>query len=117
MDILILDDDLCRHEFFNMALIGHIVKSTTTAAETIEELKSNNFDVVFLDHDLGGQQMVESGDNTGYEVAKWLSEHPNRIPNQVIIHSFNPAGAKNMKAVLPQAAICPGAWTKIGQVI
>jgi len=30
--------------------------------------------ILFLDHDLGGKQMVASGNNTGYEVAKWLSK-------------------------------------------
>jgi len=38
------------------------------------------FDYLFLDHDLGGKQMVNSRENTGYEVAEWLSKNKLKKP-------------------------------------
>jgi CheY-like chemotaxis protein len=113
MKILILDDDQNRHKIFAQKLIGHEVVHTYTAMATIACLKNEYFDYVFLDHDLGGKVMVESGEGTGYQVAEWLSHNVKCQPTNIIIHSFNPAGAQNMKNVLPNAEILPGAWIKL----
>jgi ActR/RegA family two-component response regulator len=115
MKILILDDDQTRHKEFNRRLIGNTVKNVFTVSETIEALKNESWDYIFLDHDLGGKTFVNSGgsEETGWDVAVWLSENPDRQPKTIIIHSFNPCGAKNMKSLLPNAEIIPGAWTKI----
>ena len=111
--ILVLDDDNTRQRVFQQALIGKILEQAYTAEEAIQKLKDHPFDIVFLDHDLSGKVMVVSGKGTGFEVAKWLRDNPGRMPKQIIIHSFNPVGAQNMKDVLPEAIICPGAWTRI----
>ena len=111
--ILVLDDDKNRHRAFQQALIGSIIEQAYTADEAIQKLKDHPWDVFFCDHDLGGKVMVASGKGTGYEVAKWLRDNPHRMPKQIIIHSFNPIGAQNMKTMLPSAQICPGAWTMI----
>ena len=111
MRILILDDDLCRHKAFNKKFIGHDVKNVETSQETIDALQNENWDCVFLDHDLGGRVYVQSGKNTGYEVAQWLSNHPEKQPERIIIHSFNPVGAKNMQSLLPKSELIPGAWS------
>jgi hypothetical protein len=76
----------------------------------IEYLKNNTYDYLFLDHDLGGQQYVKSGENTGYEVAKFLEENPHLQPKNIILHSFNEVGRKNMKLALPNAFEAPGCW-------
>jgi hypothetical protein len=68
------------------------------------------YNITCLDHDLGGQVNQSSGLGTGYEVAKWLSEHTDRKSAQIIIHSFNIPGAKNMLSVLPEAVHIPGLW-------
>ena len=114
MKILILDDDNTRHKEFNRRLIGKSVRSTFTVSETIEALKNESWDCLSLDHDLGGKTFVESGtEETGYDVAVWLSKNPDKQPPQIIIHSFNPCGASNMKSLLPSAQVILGAWTKI----
>lgn len=113
MRILVLDDDLNRLKQFGKNLIGHLVDMVTTAPETINLLKEKNYDILFLDHDLGGKAFVPSGPGTGYEVACWLSENPSRKPEKIYIHSFNPSGAKNMKLALPEAIIAPGVWTQL----
>lgn len=113
MKILILDDDENRHKEFNKRLIGHSVKNVYWAQQTIKALEEEVWDCVFLDHDLGGEIYVRSGPNTGYEVAKWLSENPDKQPKRIIIHSFNSVGAANMKSLLPNAELIPGAWSLI----
>jgi len=113
MKILILDDDQNRHKIFAQKLIGHEVVHTYTAMATIAHLKNDTFDYVFLDHDLGGKVFVESGEKTGFQVAEWLSHNVKHQPTNIIIHSFNPVGAQNMKNVLPNAQIIPGAWDRI----
>jgi CheY-like chemotaxis protein len=112
MRILVLDDARERLGQFRANLIGHEVTTVETASDCIKALKQNLFTTAFLDHDLGGKTFVASGKGTGYEVAVWLSQHPDRCPKRVVIHSFNPVGAQNMKRVLLQAIIAPGAWTR-----
>lgn len=110
MKILILEDDENRMEIFKRNLIGHSITITEKSKEAIEYLKNNKYDYLYLDHDLGGKVMVASGENTGYEVAKWLEENPDRKPDHIILHSFNPVGSDNMKKALPEAIQLPGAW-------
>lgn len=114
MNILILEDDIERIKIFREKLIGHKATDTDCSKAAIELLKTNTYDVLFLDHDLGGKAFVESGENTGFEVAKFLSLNPNYKPFQIILHFLNPVGRKNMKAVLPDAVDFPGAWACIG---
>jgi len=109
--ILVLDDDKGRHRAFQHALIGTIMEHVYTAEEAIRMLESHPWDIFFCDHDLGDKVMVASGKGTGYEVAEWLRDNPHRMPKQIIVHSFNPVGAQNIKNVLPSAELVPGAWT------
>jgi len=114
MRVLVLDDDFERLKIFSRRLIGQNFHLVETAKEAIDKLSTEEpFDFIFLDHDLGGQQMVTSGKNTGYEVALWIQEHEEKWPERVIVHSFNPGGAKNMLSVLPQGSVyIPGVWCK-----
>ena len=112
MKILILEDDLVRQKEFKNNLSKHDITIVDSSKEAIKELKSNKWWILFLDHDLGGQVSVPSGENTGYEVAKFLEENKEYIPTYVIVHSLNPAGAKNILAALPKAIQIPFAWTK-----
>jgi len=107
--ILILEDNPKRHKLFREKFGLHIVIVETTT-EAIKLLLEKKWDTLFLDHDLGGQEMVPSGPGTGYEVACWLEEHPSYMPKQVIVHSFNPDGRKRMLAALPDAIDAPGIW-------
>ncbi len=100
--ILILEDDHERHEAFRLKFKDEDVLIVETAKEAIAHLKLEDFDILFLDHDLGGKVYVESGPGTGYEVACFLEENKGLKPKQIIIHSLNPVGAKKMN----QAIIC-----------
>ena len=90
----------------------HDLTHVNTAAAAIEAFQKRIFDAAFLDHDLGGAVFVDSwGDEpTGYTVAKWLSQNPDRKPAQIFIHSYNPDGARNMHNLLPGSVLAPGVW-------
>jgi hypothetical protein len=112
--VLILDDDLERLGQFKEHWGGHILGCVTTAREAIALLEHFVFDLVFLDHDLGGKVFVSSSNtNTGAEVARWLEDPMNHLskPRSLIIHTLNPAGRKYMAQALPYAMVCTdGAW-------
>lgn len=110
LKILVLEDMGHRIEFFKEKLSKHDVWFFDQASDAINALSLINkeWDIVFLDHDLEGKIFVPSSyQNTGYTVAKFISEHDNIKINQIIIHSMNPQGANNIKNILPQAEIIP----------
>lgn len=106
MRILILEDDQTRARRFGQALVGHEVIFAETAAAAIRELAAGaRFDLASLDHDLGGDQMKESDEQSGYHVAEFIAEMAEETrPLIVIIHSFNPQGAERMKQTLLQCS-------------
>ena len=82
-----------------------IAYSQKEAIEIIK--KEKRFDIIFLDHDLGGKIYVNSQeDNTGWWVAKYISENNIKCP-QIIVHTMNYAGAKNMLGLLKSAKHIP----------
>lgn len=100
MKILIVEDSEERNVQFRKWLSQHDFDIATDADEGIKLLKSKQYDVIFLDHDLGNRSGVPSDDpNTGYAVAKEIPSSPNSNA-QVIIHSMNPQGAANIMGVL-----------------
>jgi len=116
VNVLILDDDPGGYRLpeFRRRLKGNMIYHVKTAREAIALLRSNQMHVAFLDHDLGGTPDPEpSGPGTGYEVAVWLREHPEHMPNQVVVHSMNGVGQANMKRALPGVLSVPGAWEKL----
>jgi len=111
MRALVLDDDLSRLESFRTkALAGHEVTTVSRVSDCIEQLMDHEFDMLFLDHDLDGKVYVPSGPGTGYAVAEWLRDHPERKPKKIVLHTFNQFGAAKMKEVLPEAEYVPAAW-------
>lgn len=112
MNIFILEDDPNRQKLFMRKFIGHEVVIVDNVTDAINELKAKPFDLIFLDHDLGGEIFVNSeNENTGYQLAKWIKEQDQILKNSTfIIHSLNPVGAQNIKAILPSAWIQPFAW-------
>lgn len=101
MKIFILEDDHTRVSLFAEAL-----QSTDwVRAEDVEDAKKMfepPYDLILLDHDLGGQVYVDSEDpNTGAAFSKWLVG--NYVPNNspiVVVHSWNHDGGKNMMETL-----------------
>ncbi|GAH43886.1 unnamed protein product [marine sediment metagenome] len=114
MNILILEDDENRNALFrkNLAPLSIEIRDDVKELKTL--LLNKKWDVLFLDHDLGGEVFVDSNrEDTGSEVARWLNENPERLPNMIFIHTMNPDGQINMKKLLPSAFVLPFAWTKV----
>ena len=106
--ILILDDDMHRMVAYNKLFIGHIVDMCYHAADCIDLLKRNEYDLIFLDHDLNGKQIQYDTDDCGTVVAEWIKDNP--IRGQVIIHSFNDDRGKYMESIIKNSEYVPGAW-------
>ncbi len=64
------------------------------------------YDLLLLDHDLGGEQMVDTEeDNTGSGFCRFIQEWEASDLGQpmVVIHSYNPEGASRMGAILRES--------------
>lgn len=104
MRIFILEDDHERIAIFRRKLIGHELVVAETAQQAINILGTHKdgrtrrslFDLIFLDHDLGGQQFVSASDkNTGSEVVRWMILEMGHCP-PIIVHSLNTVEAPVM---------------------
>lgn len=105
--ILVVEDDPTRLEWFQKEFNGQDLTLATTAAAGVKYVNDEEFDVIFLDHDLGGRVFVDSeDDNTGCAVAKHIKASIN-AKTPVLIHSWNPAGARNIQTVLKHAVYIP----------
>ena len=99
--ILVLEDNLERIKAFRELFIGKTVTYTDQAHVAIEMVQKTKWDIIFLDHDLGGEIFVDSEkQNTGYQVAKVLPESMN-AETPCIVHSMNWMGANRMCEVSP----------------
>lgn len=117
--VFILEDDPLRISRFCAAGIGlHITVATSMDQATMLWLPP--YDIVLLDHDLGGRVMISEEDpNTGSAFCRWLPPFSkshvremlsmpfseSRVPSRVVIHSYNPEGAKNMGALLEERGV------------
>lgn len=115
--ILVLEDDINRVNLFMRGTTGNNVTLTSSSSECIALLSQNSYDILFLDHDLGGETYVKSGQGkeTGYDVALWLQKNEDRCPDKVFIHSLNEKGRKNMKYCIKNATEKPFAWMLLNQ--
>jgi len=109
MKILILDDDAERHAGFDKILDGHELAHAYTYSQFVGLAKSDAYDMVCLDHDLGFEHnpdvVRESGEVrelTGQDAALWLVNNPDHCPANILIHSHNPVGASAMRRILSE---------------
>jgi hypothetical protein len=63
----------------------------------IEALKSQRFDVLYLDHDLGDEGVPEK---TGYDVINFLEANPEYLPGKIVLVTSNPVGRQKMQVVI-----------------
>lgn len=118
---LVLEDDPNRIEQFKKRFkefeehrsVKVYARFTDLAKDCIHYLETRSYDLVFLDHDLGGLQMVSSNDlNTGSEVARQIvSKSLKDRHGLFLVHSFNPTGAKYMCNLLKCPHV-PSVWNK-----
>jgi CheY-like chemotaxis protein len=103
MRILFLDDSEERIEQAKEIYSGAELVIVRTAPEAIQQLFHGPWDVVSLDHDLGGEVLVDSDrEDCGMEVVRWIIK--NKPPLKIItIHSWNIPAGKRMAEDLQKA--------------
>ena len=83
--------------YFRERWIAHDI----THADNVVDAKAQfapPYDLVCLDHDLGGETYVPSEhENTGYQFARYLATFQ---PMSVVVHSWNNVGADRMVKAL-----------------
>lgn len=79
----------------DMRDIVGMTKVARTFEQGIEALKEGNWDILYLDHDLGQPEP-----KNGYKIMCWLEEHPEFLPKKIILVTSNPVGRQKMQAVL-----------------
>jgi len=109
--VLFLDDDPIRCARFVAAQPTAAI--VTTAADAIDALGRQAWDLVSLDHDLGGEYYVDSArDDTGMGVVRWVVAHK-PVVGRFLVHSWNDAAGDAMVAAL-HAAGYPAARVYFG---
>ena len=81
------------------------------------KLEKHAFDLVFLDHDLGGRTFVDHTDekeDCGMRVAEWFSIRPEKVRacGPIIVHSLNSPAAADMVGLIGECVYLPFAWQR-----
>lgn len=105
--ILIVEDDATRRSWFDRRFAHCERDATDDVSVAVQWLLERDYELIFLDHDLAEEHyQFELADDglTGYVVAAWLAEHPERQAEaQIIIHSLNYPGSQRMLQCLQNA--------------
>lgn len=111
-NILILEDCPNRIRKFRQHFVGHnMVIHDTADAFKVALVSGPVWDLVMLDHDLGGQVYVDTTDtNTGSEVVRFMVDPVNNVKSfittatpAIIVHSLNIGAAEAMTYDLDRA--------------
>lgn len=106
--ILIVDDMETRHDSFRGWLPEAERVHVYNYDQAVKALQGDKFDVVYLDHDLSEMQTLglEDSEQSGYDVALYISKlKATKKPGRVVIHTWNPVGARRIAEVLHAAKI------------
>ncbi|MDT5296030.1 MAG: Cyclic-phosphate processing Receiver domain [Acidobacteriota bacterium] len=102
--VFLLDDDTLRHAWFAKQFKGDLLDVAADPARSIELLSSNYYDLIFLDHDLLPEHYYAEefdDERSGYAVARWLAERPDRLAAAtIVVHTRNADGALRMVELL-----------------
>jgi CheY-like chemotaxis protein len=108
---LIVEDDETRCGWFHQQFAQIEIDATDNVSIALRWLSERRYSLIFLDHDLVEEHYfsdVSDDGLSGYAVAAWLAENPERQPKaRIIIHSLNYAGAQRMLNVLQRAGRNP----------
>ncbi len=105
--VFLLDDDARRHDWFAKRFRGDRLDVASEPRRAVELLAANSYDAIFLDHDLLPEHYESDehdDERTGYAVASWLAERPDRqTASHIIVHTRNADGALRMVELLRRA--------------
>jgi len=96
LNILVLEDELIRREWFNKIFFTDNITFTCSVNKTIQCLKNNEYDLVFLDRDLGDTDPKENGEKVALEIMKQKLN----LNATIVIHTMNDYGQKTMRSYL-----------------
>lgn len=105
ISVFLLDDDHRRHRWFKKRFEGDEIVIAETVEEAKKILSENNYDAIFLDHDLLPHHYESNShddfDNTGFAIAKWLNENRElQRAATIIVHTRNADAAIPMVETL-----------------
>lgn len=125
MKILILDDLDVRHVAFAKIYAEHEVTSVYVYDDFLVKINECKWDLIHLDHDLGDFVSCASTyvdgwgnicDYNGQHAAMRVCELDDAMkPDNVIVHSVNPYGARVMVQMIKNAGI-PVVWEPFGEI-
>lgn len=113
MNILLLEDNPHRITFFQNGLKKHKLTICRHAKSAIKALKDGQFDLIFLDHDLGGEPVDPDDENCGSEVARFIVDQ-SIAGGLIVLHTENRAGREAMAALLGNCQAIP--YSKLKQM-
>ena len=93
------DDDKYRLSWFKKFFSNEKLDIATNVPDAMNFLRSKDYNVIFLDHDLGGP-FVRGADGDGIDVAKMMVKENLQKGAEIWLHSCNPHGRANMYTVL-----------------
>jgi len=101
ISVMLLDDDTRRHKWFNKRFAGDGLDIAVNVEEAKELLAENNYDAIFLDHDLLPHHYESNDHNdfasTGYAIAEFLNERADlQRAATIIVHTRNADAAIQM---------------------
>ena len=106
MNILLLEDNPHRITFFQNGLKQHKLTICRHARIAIKALKTQPFDLIFLDHDLNRGVVNPDDENSGSEVARFIVDHEIEC-GCIILHTENRVGRESMEALLGNCYVIP----------
>jgi len=121
LEILLLEDDMARVVAFKKRMEqsgrDHYINHVETAVYAIDCLKVNKYDMILLDHDLGGRTYVDhtnEREDCGMRVAEYFSIRPEQVRTHgpIIVHSLNGPAAQQMVELIGEAIWAPFVWQR-----
>ena len=102
---------------FRQRLSGHNITHVETSTEAVALLHQNVYDLILLDHDLGGKTYVDhtnQQEDCGMRVAEFFSIRPERVRTHgpIVVHSLNGPAAQQMVELIGEAIWCPFVWQR-----
>ncbi len=94
LNILVLEDEAERWNWFNKIFFSDNITFTFSSKKTIQYLKNDSFDIIFLDRDL------ENIKDNGEKVALEMMKQKLNLRATIVIHTMNPNGQESMKCYL-----------------
>ena len=101
LSIIVVEANRSKVNKFRTEYAQHNIHFSCTGMGTIHMLELMEWDVLFLGHEVEGN-----------EISKWLGEHEDLRPARIIIHACDPDVARNIQGLLPDATWYPLALSR-----